>query len=56
MRRDLTEGEIRQLERDARALLPPPVLDKLARLIGELRVAREREAVVMHLHDLEGRY
>lgn len=68
MRQDLTEREMSELlrrsDRVAAKLCAGVVLDawtpddasKLRRLIGELQRLRDREASVMHLHNLEQAY
>lgn len=56
MRRELTEAELREFQRLAARSGEPRLSDMAERLLGELRAARDREASVMHMHELEGRY
>jgi len=61
VRQDLTEAEIRQmLLRCRRAsegdLWRPADYQMVLRMAGELQRLRDREASVMHLHEIEGAY
>jgi len=61
MRQDLTEAEIRELLRHSDLAVEGDAWSiqdakRLRNLVGELQKARDREAAVMHLHQIEGVY
>ena len=58
MRGDLTEAELRILERETEITIPPHSImaQRIRRLIGELRELRDREAAARQLSQQEGEY
>lgn len=58
MRRDLTERELYALldRLHDRSPVSPMDLESLKRVFGELMQLRNREAHVMHMHNIEGAF
>lgn len=61
MRQDLTEAELKELLRHSDHAADGDLwsrmdAQRLRKLVGEVQAARDREASVMHLHEIEGVY